>query len=100
MPGADWVSAAPLDGVQGRRWKTETVNSVIKRKAGDDIRSRRRSLQNRQPVVKGLGFDILVWPFRGAAYVCNRAACTCYRRRSPCFTLYQRASEGRLWVTP
>jgi len=39
--------------VQGRRWKTETVNSVIKRKAGDDIRSRRRSLQNRQPVVKG-----------------------------------------------
>jgi len=42
---ADLVSQARLDGLFGQRWKTETVNSVIKRKFGDTIRSRKRSLQ-------------------------------------------------------
>ncbi len=57
---SDLVAAARLDGVYGQRWKTETVNSVIKRKFGDDIRSRLRSLQNREPIIKGLVYDIHV----------------------------------------
>ncbi len=57
---SDWVSAARLDGVYGQRWKTETVNSVIKRKFGDAIRSRLRSLHNREPLIKGLIYDIHV----------------------------------------
>ena len=36
----DLVSAARLDSLFGQRWKTETVNSVIKRKSGDTVRSR------------------------------------------------------------
>ncbi len=55
---ADLVAAARLDGLYGQRWKTETVNSVIKRKFGDTIRSRKRSLQNREPIVKGLVYNI------------------------------------------
>lgn len=57
---AELVAAARLDGIFGQRWITETVNSVIKRKFGDDIRSRRRSLQNREPIIKGLVYDIHV----------------------------------------
>ena len=57
---ADWVAAARLDGLFGLRWKTETVNSVIQRQAGDAIRSRRRSLQNRQPIIQALVYDIHV----------------------------------------
>jgi hypothetical protein len=55
---ADLVSQARLDGLFGQRWKTETVNSVIKRKFGDTIRSRRRSLQRREPIIKGLVYNI------------------------------------------
>jgi hypothetical protein len=55
---ADLVSAARLDGLYGQRWKTETVNSVIKRMFGQAIRSRKRSLQNREPIVKGLIYNI------------------------------------------
>ncbi len=55
---ADLVSQARLDGLFGQRWKTETVNSVIKRKFGDTIRSRKRSLQRREPIVKGLVYNI------------------------------------------
>lgn len=55
---ADLVAAARLDGLYGQRWKTETVNSIIKRKFGDTIRSRKRSLQRREPVVKGLIYNI------------------------------------------
>lgn len=55
---ADLVSQARLDGLFGQRWKTETVNSVIKRKFGDTIRSRKRSLQQREPIVKGLVYNI------------------------------------------
>jgi hypothetical protein len=41
-----------------QRWKTETVNSVIKRKFGDTIRSRKRSLQRREPIIKGLVYNL------------------------------------------
>jgi len=55
---ADLVAAARLDGLFGQRWKSETVISVIKRKFGDTIRSRLTSLQNREPAIKGLIYDI------------------------------------------
>ena len=55
---ADLVSQARLDGLFGQRWKTETVNSVIKRKFGDTIRSRKRTLQRREPIIKGLIYNI------------------------------------------
>lgn len=55
---SELVSAARLDGLYGQRWKTETVNSVIKRKFGQAIRSRKRSLQNREPIIKGLVYNI------------------------------------------
>lgn len=52
------VSQARLDGAYGQRWKSETVNSVIKRKFGDTMRSRKRSLQRREPVIKGLVYNL------------------------------------------
>jgi len=55
---ADLVAAARLDGLFGQRWKTETVNSVIKRKFGDTIRSRKTQLQNREPIIKALVYNI------------------------------------------
>jgi len=55
---ADRVSKARLDGLFGQRWMTETVNSVIKRKFGDTIRSRKRSLQRREVIIKGLVYNI------------------------------------------
>lgn len=55
---ADLVSQARLDGLYGQRWKTETVISVIKRKFGHTIRSRRKSLQSREPIIKGLVYNI------------------------------------------
>lgn len=54
----DLVGQARLDGLLGQRWKSETVISVIKRKFGDTIRSRKPSLQNREPIVKGLVYNI------------------------------------------
>ena len=57
---ADLVSAARLDGLYGQRWKAETVNSVIKRKFGDTIRSRSLRLQHREPIVKALVYDLHV----------------------------------------
>ena len=57
---ADQVAAARLDGLFGQRWKTETVHSVIKRKFGDTIRSRTTRLQYREPIVKGLLYNIHV----------------------------------------
>lgn len=54
------VSAARLDGFFGQRWKAETVNSVIKRKFGDDIRSRKPSRRYCEPIVKGLIYNIHV----------------------------------------
>lgn len=55
---AELVSAARLDGLYGQRWKTETVNSVIKRKFGDTIRSRSVRLQQREPIIKGLVYNL------------------------------------------
>jgi hypothetical protein len=55
---ADLVAAARLDGLFGQRWKTETVNSVIKRKFGDTIRSRKVQLQMREPIIKALVYNI------------------------------------------
>jgi len=54
----DRVSQARLDALFGQRWKSETVNSVIKRKFGDTIRSRKRRLQRREPIIKGLLYNI------------------------------------------
>ena len=54
------VSAAKLDGFFGQRWKVETVNSVIKRKFGNQIRSRKLSSRYREPIVKGLIYNIHV----------------------------------------
>jgi len=55
---AELVAAARLDGLFGQRWKSETVNSVIKRKFGETIRSRQIRLQHREPFIKGLVYDI------------------------------------------
>ncbi|MRR29641.1 IS4/IS5 family transposase [bacterium] len=52
------VSAARLDGLYGQRWKVETVNSVIKRKFGDDVRSRKPIHRHREPIVKGLVYNL------------------------------------------
>ncbi|MCC7483295.1 MAG: transposase [Hyphomicrobiales bacterium] len=62
---AEIVDAARLDGLFGLRWIVETVNSVIKRKMGDTIRSRSHDLQRREAIVKGLVYNIhrLVVPF-------------------------------------
>jgi hypothetical protein len=57
---ADLVSQARLDGVYGQRWKTETVNSVIKRRFGSAIRSRKPSLQKREAIMLGLVYNIHV----------------------------------------
>ena len=54
------VSTARLDGFFGQRCKAETVNSVIKRKFGDDIRSHKASRRYREPIVKGLIYNIHV----------------------------------------
>ena len=59
---ADLVAAARLDGLYGQRWKVETVNSVIKRKFGDTIRSRSRRLQFREPLLKALIYNYHVRP--------------------------------------
>ncbi len=59
---ADRVDAARLDGVYGQRWKCETVNSVIKRKFGDTVRSRKPSHQHRETAVKGLVYNLHVRP--------------------------------------
>jgi len=57
---AELVAQARLDGVYGQRWKTETVNSVIKRRFGSALRSRKLSLQHREPIIKGLVYNIHV----------------------------------------
>jgi hypothetical protein len=57
---ADRVSAARLDGLMGQRWQVEGVNSVVKRKFGDTIRSRSLSMQLREPLLKALVYNIHV----------------------------------------
>lgn len=55
---AELVAVARLDGLFGQRWKAETVHSVIKRKFGDTIRSRRVRLQHRESIIKGLIYNL------------------------------------------
>ena len=55
---SDLVAAARLDGLFGQRWKAETVNSVIQRKFGDTIRSRKLRLQQREPIIKAMVYNI------------------------------------------
>ena len=50
------VLQARLDGVYGQRWKAETAISVIKRKFGDTIRSRKECLKAREVAIKGLAY--------------------------------------------
>ncbi len=57
---AELVAAARLDGVYGQRWKSETAHSVIKRKFGETIRSRIWRLQQREPIIKGLIYNLHV----------------------------------------
>ena len=57
---AELVAAARLDGIYGQRWKSETAHSVIKRKMGDTIRSRSLRLQWREPIAKGLVYNLHV----------------------------------------
>jgi len=58
---ADLVAQARLEGVYGQRWMCETVHSVMKRLSGDSVRSRKTSLQRREPVLKGLVYNLHVW---------------------------------------
>lgn len=74
---ADLVSQARLEGLFGQRWKSETVNSVIKRKFGETIRSRIWFLQRREPIIKGLVYNIhrlVTFFFSLFVQLCNRAA--------------------------
>jgi hypothetical protein len=53
-------SLARLEGLYGQRWKCETVNSVIKRKLGDEIHSHLPAHRLREPVLKGLVYNLHV----------------------------------------
>lgn len=55
---ADLTDMAHLDGFMGQRWVIETVISVMKRKSGDSIRSRRRHCQRREIGMKALIYNI------------------------------------------
>jgi hypothetical protein len=57
---ADLVAQARLEGLFGQRWQVESVNSVVKRKFGDTIRSRSKRLQRREPILKALVYNIHV----------------------------------------
>lgn len=52
------VAQARLDGLYGQRWSVETVNAVIKRVMGDTIRSRCARLQHREPILKGVIYNL------------------------------------------
>lgn len=55
---ADLTDMAHLDGFMGQRWLIETVISVMKRKSGDTIRSRKRRQQRREIGMKALVYNI------------------------------------------
>jgi hypothetical protein len=57
---AELVAAARSDAVYGQRWKSETAHAVIKCKRGDTIRSPSQRLQHREPIVKGLVYNLHV----------------------------------------
>ena len=68
---AELVDQARLDGIYGQRWKSETVQSVIKRKFGDTIRSRKRFLQRREAAVKGWSMISTAKLFMTVLDLCN-----------------------------
>jgi hypothetical protein len=51
------VARARLDGLFGQGWKAETVNSVIKRKFGDTIRSCKLRPQWRELIIKAMIYN-------------------------------------------
>jgi IS5 family transposase len=57
---ANLVAQARLDGLNGQRSKCETINSGIKRKFGDTVRSRTTPYHFREIFVKGLIYNINV----------------------------------------
>jgi hypothetical protein len=57
---AELVTQARLDGQMGQRWKVETVNSVIKRKFGEFVRSRSERLRIREAAAKALVYNLHV----------------------------------------
>jgi IS5 family transposase len=71
---AELIAQARLDGLYGQRWKCETVNSVIKRKFGDTIRSRTLARQRREPIVKALIYNLHRRRTVSSADLCNRAS--------------------------
>lgn len=54
------VSQARLDGLYGQRWQVETVNSVIKRKFGQAVRSHEFWRQRREAAVRALVYNLHV----------------------------------------
>ena len=77
------VESARLEGVYGQRWKVETVHSVMKRKFGDEIVSRRGVLQRREVLLLAVVYNLhrlwccfmrqvrVMWFL--CSYLCNRA---------------------------
>ncbi len=57
---ANLIAQARLDGLYGQCWKCETINSVIKRKFGDTVRSRTTRYHFREVFVKGLIYNLHV----------------------------------------
>ena len=57
---AELVDAARLDGLYGQRWACETVHSVVKRKCGDTVRSRRPAHQRKETGLKALAYNLHV----------------------------------------
>lgn len=55
---AELVAPARVRDLFGQRGKTETVHLEVPRKFGGTLRSRRRYLTHREPMVKGLVYNI------------------------------------------
>ena len=52
------VASTRLDRLFGQRWKVDIMNSVIKRKFGDTICSRKLRLQRREPIIKTMAYNV------------------------------------------
>jgi hypothetical protein len=55
---AEIVARVKASGLYGQRWKVETVISVIKRKFGDGVRSRKLWLARREVLAKGVVYNL------------------------------------------
>ena len=55
---AEIVARVKASGLYGQRWKVETVISVIKRKFGDGVRSRKLRLARREVLAKGVAYNL------------------------------------------